>query len=71
MASGTKLVLQFVDTDGDTISFSYAYGNDDVAVSTVTAAMNSMITNNAIFKRKPAAIKGAKVVITTESKLNV
>lgn len=71
MASGTKLVLQFVDDSGDTVSFSYAYGNDDVATATVTNAMNTMITNNAIFKRKPTAIKGAKVVITSETVLNL
>jgi hypothetical protein len=71
MASGTKIVFSFGNANGNTINYSYNYGDDDATTAHVKAAMNSMITNGVIFKNVPATIKGAKAVITTESEFDL
>lgn len=71
MAAGTKIVLEFYNASGNTVSFSYNYGDEEATVSSVKAAMNTMITNNVIFKNPPASIKGAKAVITSESEFDL
>lgn len=67
MASGTKIVFSFGNASGNTINYSYNYGNDDASSASVKNAMNTMISNGSIFKRVPVSIKSAKSVITTES----
>ena len=71
MASGTKIVFSFGNASGNTVNYSYNYGDDDAASADVKAAMNTMITNGAIFKNVPVSIKGAKAVITTESEFDL
>lgn len=71
MSAGTKIVLSFGNASGNTVNYSYNYGNANAAVSDVKSAMNTMIANGAIFKNVPVSIKGAKAVVTTESEFDL
>lgn len=71
MSAGTKLVFSFGNALGNTINYSYNYGNANAATSDIKAAMNTMITNGAIFKNVPVSIKGAKAVVTTETEFDL
>jgi len=71
MAAGTKIVLEFTSATGSSARFSYNYANADANAALVKNAMNTMITQNAIFKSKPAAIQGAKIVVTTETEYDL
>lgn len=71
MAAGTKLVLEFFNESGNTVSFSYNYGDEEATTTSIKSAMNTMITNKAIFKNPPASIKGAKAVVTTETEFDL
>lgn len=71
MASGTKIVFEFYNEAGGAMSLSYNYGDDDATTAHVKAAMNTIITNKAIFKNQPTSIRGAKAVITTESEFDL
>lgn len=71
MAEGTKLRLTFVDTDASTMSLNYNYADSSVSTSDVRVLMNAMIDNNDIFERKPAVIKNAMVITTTETTIPV
>ncbi|MBR0070178.1 MAG: DUF2922 family protein [Synergistaceae bacterium] len=71
MASGTKIVFSFGNAVGNTVNYSYNYGDEEASVTSVRNAMNTMITNGAIFKNVPVSIKGAKAVVTTETEFNL
>ena len=71
MASGARLALTFRDSGGDKITFGYNYADPEVETAAVQALMNGMITNGSIFEDVPTAIDSAKVVVTTETVLNV
>lgn len=71
MAAGTKIVLEFASAVGSNTRFSYNYANAEVNAASVKNAMNTMISNNAIFRSKPAAIKSAKIVLTTETEFDL
>ncbi|MBQ3395597.1 MAG: DUF2922 domain-containing protein [Synergistaceae bacterium] len=71
MSAGTKLVLSFENAAGNTVNYSYNYGDADATSAAVRNAMNTMITNGAIFKNVPVSIKGAKAVVTTETEFNL
>lgn len=71
MAAGTKIVFSFGNALGNTINYSYNYGNASAAASTIKNAMNTMITNGAIFKNVPVSIKGAKAVVTSETEFDL
>ena len=71
MAAGTKIVLEFTSAVGTSARFSYNYANAEATATSVKNAMNTMITNADIFRSKPAAIKGAKIVVTTETEYNL
>lgn len=67
MAVGTKIVFEFYNEAGGAISFSYNYGDEEAETSDIKTAMNTMITNKAIFRNQPTAIRGAKAVVTSET----
>ena len=66
MAAGSRIIFEFADASGDSIFFTYNYGDDDASTSAVKNAMNTIIANGDIFTHVPVAIKGAKAVITSE-----
>lgn len=71
MAAGTKLVFSFGNALGNTINYSYNYGDANTATSDIKTAMNTMITNGTIFRNVPVSIKGAKAVVTTETEFDL
>lgn len=71
MAAGTKIVLEFTSAVGSSVRFSYNYANADATAASVKNAMNTMISNNAIFRSKPSSIKSAKIVVTTETEYDL
>lgn len=71
MADSTKLVMTFTGTNGKNLQLSYKYANEEVQNATVNALMNGIIENGAIFATVPAAKKAAKVVITSESEVEL
>ena len=71
MAAGTKIVFSFGNALGNTINYSYNYGNPDATSLSVKNAMNAMITNGSIFRNVPVSIKGAKAVLTTETEFDL
>ena len=71
MSAGTKIVFSFGNASGNTVNYSYNYGNAGAPAIDVKAAMNTMIANGAIFKNVPVSIKGAKAVVTSESEFDL
>ena len=71
MAAGTKIVFIFGNASGNTVNFSYNYGDEEATVSSIKNAMNTMITNGAIFRNVPVIIKGAKAIVTRETEFDL
>ena len=71
MAAGTKLVLEFYDSDDKTVQFSFNYAKPSAGLANVKALMNAMITNTAIFAKTLVAMKSAKEVTTSENEYDV
>ena len=71
MAAGTMLVLEFADAGGNSLFFSFPYGNSEATSLSVKNAMNSFIDNGSIFIKPPVSIRSAKAVTTTESKFDL
>ena len=71
MAAGTKIVLSFGNASGNTVNYSYNYGNSEALASDVKAAMNAMITNGSIFRNVPTSIKAAKAIVTSETEFDL
>ncbi len=69
MTTTTKLVLSFVDSNGDSVSFSYNYADPEVTAANVSALMSGIITNGSIFQKVPATAKGAKLVTTETTEI--
>ncbi len=71
MAAGTKIIFDFLNEAGNTVSLSYNYGDEEATITSIRNAMNTIITNKAIFKNPPASIKGARAVVTTETEFDL
>lgn len=70
MASGTKLELVFGTSSGS-VTMNFNYADPDASTEDVTALMNGIIANGAIFEKVPTSIKSASIVEITETILNV
>ena len=71
MAAGTKIVFSFGNASGNTVNYSYNYGNASAPASDVKTAMQTMIANGVIFSNVPVSIKGAKAVVTSETEFDL
>ena len=71
MSAGTKIVFSFGNALGNTVNYSYNYGNSEATASSVRNAMNTMITNGVVFRNVPMSIKGAKAVVTSETEFDL
>ncbi len=71
MAAGTKIVFSFGNASGNTVNYSYNYGNAEASASTIKNCMNTMIANGSIFRNVPISIKGAKAVVTSETEFDL
>lgn len=66
-----KLVCQYTDAEGKTITHNWTPAGSGVTGTVVKNLMQSCITNGAIFKNVPAAIKSATLVQTTETAITL
>lgn len=71
MASGTKIVFEFKDSDGKTVQYSYNYGKPSATAQQVNAHAASMITNTAVLARTLVSISKIKQVVTSESEYEI
>lgn len=65
MASGIKIIMEFLDASGSTVRHSYNYGDDDANPTDIKAYMNYCITNSTMWKNPPASISKAYAEITS------
>lgn len=70
MAAGTKLILRFGTASGEK-NFIYNYGNAEATGSSITNAMDAMITNGSVFKYPPLTKISAKAEVTTVTEFNI
>ena len=66
-----KMVMQFLDGDGKTISQTYNYVQGSPSAVSTKAAMDAIVTNGAIFKKVPVSKKACYVVATTQTNINI
>ena len=71
MAAGSKLVLEFQDSLGDTIVHTFPYAKAGVTAAQVKTLMDTIISNGSIFYSKPATKVSAKIIFTTESNFSL
>lgn len=71
MASGTSLVITFLDDEGAKRRFSFKYATPSAAPAQVKSAAEAIITNGSIFKNVPVVAKSAKMVVTTENEVDI
>ena len=67
----TKLVMDFKDTNNDTVRISYNYVDPDVSTENVKALVQGLITNGTYFVKPPVAASMAKLVTTTETNIDL
>ena len=63
-----KLVLTFADANSKDVKMTYSHSDSEVDVR---AAVQAIITNGSIFSAVPVSAKSAKLVITTESDIEL
>lgn len=66
-----KLVCQYTDANGKTITHNWSPAGSGVTGQVVKSLMSACVTNGAIFKNVPVAIKEAKLVQTTETEITL
>ncbi|MBQ7221415.1 MAG: DUF2922 family protein [Synergistaceae bacterium] len=66
-----KLVLTFADASGNDVKMSYSHADSEAEASDVRTAIQAIITNGSIFTAVPVSAKSAKLVITTESNIEL
>lgn len=71
MATPTKLVLTFANSENGTTRFSYNYANPEVVTSDVKALVAGLITNTDIFEKTLVSAKSAVIVTTTETNIDI
>ena len=71
MADSMKLVMTFTCTDGKEHDFSWKYADESPRAADVRTLASTIITNGSIFADVPSEITAAKVVVTTESEIDI
>ena len=71
MAAGSRLVLEFQDSHGDTIVHTFPYISQNITTTKVKSIMDAIIANGSIFSDVPIAKVSAKLVTTTESSFSL
>lgn len=69
--TATKLVLNFLKSNGDKISYTYQNAKNNVTAANVKSLMEGMVTNGDIYEKVPAAILSAKLVTTEETVIDL
>ncbi|MBQ7562241.1 MAG: DUF2922 family protein [Synergistaceae bacterium] len=71
MANNKKLVMTFKCEDGKEHNFSWNHADDTMRDADAKNLADTIITNGSIFENVPVEATGAKVVVTTESELDI
>ena len=71
MASGSKLVITFLDAEGASRSFSFSYATPSAAPARIKSAAEAIVANGSIFRHVPVSVKSAKMVVTTENEIDI
>ena len=71
MASGCKLVMTFVDANGTNRDFVFNYAKSSATVENIKALAQGIITNGSIFENVPVSAKSAKLLVTSETTIDV
>ena len=71
MATGRKLELTFVNSEGKNMTLSYGYISSELEDADVKSLMTGIISNGSIFANTPVTAKSAKVVTTTEEDVDI
>ena len=71
MAAGTKLELEFLDTNGKSLFFVFPFADPGASSTEVKALINAIIANGDIFAHIPVTAKSAKNVTTSEHEYNL
>lgn len=66
-----RLVLEFYDSERNTVTMTYNYADEEVTTANVRALVNGIISNGSIFQKVPVSAKSAKLVQTTESEFQL
>lgn len=70
MASGTKLVYK-VGTTGGTKTYTFNRAKASASTSAVKALAQGIITNGTFFQPQPITVNSAKIVVTTETDIDI
>lgn len=71
MASGTNLVITYVDGEGNKFNHNHKYADPQVQASSVKALATAVIANGSIFANTPTVAKSAKLVTTIETPISL
>ena len=71
MATSSKLVMTFANSNGTEHSIIYNYVDANTADVTVKALVNGIIANGSIFSNVPATAKSAAIVTTTQTAVDL
>ena len=67
----TKLVVEFVRSNGTTMSQTYKYAKSNVSSANAKALMQAIIANGNIFQKVPSAMKAARIVTTDTTEIDL
>lgn len=71
MASGTKLVYTFTDSDGRKVQYSYNHANPQATATQVKAVATALITNTAVLARTLVTVDKVVQIVTAESQYDI
>lgn len=66
-----KLVLTFTLASGEESKLTFNHADKNVENTDVKALMTAIVANGSIYKSVPVAPKAAKVVVTTETDIDL
>ena len=71
MATVSKLVLTFLDSNGGKVTQNHNHADPDVTDAQVKSLMQTIVTNGSIFATPPSAIQSAKIVTTETTSIDL
>ena len=71
MANSMKLSITCMCEDGKEHNFSWKYAQEIPEDSSVKALASALVTNGSIFKNVPTEATGAKIVVTSETDIDI
>ncbi|MBQ7592726.1 MAG: DUF2922 domain-containing protein [Synergistaceae bacterium] len=71
MAVINKLSLTFGTSTGTNTTLSFKYAKSNITATQVKALMNGIIANNVLWSSVPTVAKGAKLIQTEETAIDI